>query len=254
MKKFTRTLTILIAAIAALTSCKQDDTLQYNNITMGNVVNGTFTSDNGNIFNVVEKTCTENLENMKRAIVACDILRKVEGTDNIYDIRLNQAASVLTKNPVTKTEADADKDMSVADPITMDVVWISGGYVNMYVIFEIKTLGTMQKHLVNLVLDEKESESGKYVFHLRHNSFGESLSHNATGINLGGSYVSFPISEHIKEDSADIIIKWKWYKSAGDGWSSETQENSYKLSYTKGAFEHFPLSASLTSKTTDKLN
>lgn len=249
-----KTLIIIFAALAALTSCKQDDTLQYNNITMGNVVNGTFTSDNGNIFNVVEKTCTENLESMTRAIIACDILRKVDGTDNVYDIRLNQAASVLTKAPVKKTVADADEEMSVNDPITMDSAWISGGYVNMYAIVEVKTLASMQKHLVNLVLDEKESESGKYVFYLRHNSYGESVSHNATGISLAGNYVSFPINDLIKEDSADITIKWKWYKSAGDGWSSETQEYSYNLSYTKGGFEHFPLSSSLSSKTTDKLN
>ena len=249
-----KTLIIIFAALAALTSCKQDDTLQYNNITMGNVVNGTFTSDNGNIFNVVEKTCTENLESMTRAIIACDILRKVDGTDNVYDIRLNQAASVLTKAPVKKTVADADEEMSVNDPITMDSAWISGGYVNMYAIVEVKTLASMQKHLVNLVLDEKESEPGKYVFYLRHNSYGESVSHNATGISLAGNYVSFPINDLIKEDSADITIKWKWYKSAGDGWSSETQEYSYNLSYTKGGFEHFPLSSSLSSKTTDKLN
>lgn len=253
MKILKRTLIIVIAAAAAaLTSCKQDETLQYNNLTMGNIVAGTFTSDQGNIFNVVEKNCTGNLESMKRAIILCDVLKKVEGTDNVYDIRLNQLAEVLAKKHVTKNEADADKDMSVEDPIAIQDMWISGGYINMYVIFEAKSLGTMTKHLVNLVLDEKELESGKYEFTLRHNSFGESLTHNATGVNLAGSYVSFPISELIKENSADITVKYKWYKSAGDGWSSETQENSLKATYTKGGFEHVP--TAFTSKVSDKLN
>ena len=132
MKIITRTIIFIIAAVAALTSCKQDDTLQYNNITMGNVVNGTFTSDQGNIFNVVEKNCDGILENMKRAIIACDVLKKVEGTDNVHDIRLNQMAEVLTKSPITKTAADADATTAVEDPIAFENIWISGGYINMY--------------------------------------------------------------------------------------------------------------------------
>lgn len=252
MKIITRTIIFIIAAVAALTSCKQDDTLQYNNITMGNVVNGTFTSDQGNIFNVVEKNCDGILENMKRAIISCDVLKKVDGTDNVYDIRLNQMAEVLTKSPISKETADADTTTATEDPIGFENIWISGGYINMYAVIEVKSLGTMQKHLVNLVLDEKESEKGKYVFILRHNSFGESIVHGATGISLSGNYVSFPITDIIKEDSAEITIKWKWYKNAGDGWSTETQENSYNISYTKGGYEHVP--AVLTSKTTDRIN
>ena len=252
MKIITRTIICIIAAVSALTSCKQDDTLQYNNITMGNVVNGTFTSDQGNIFNVVEKNCNGNFEDIKRAIVACDVLKKVEGTDNVYDIRLNDMAEVLTKSPITTEVADSDETTAVKDPICIDDLWISGGYINMFAIIEIKSTGGVQKHLVNLVLDEKESGNGKYVFTLRHNSFGESVTHDASGISLAGNYVSFPITEIIKEDSAEIVIKWRWYKNAGDGWSNETQENSYNISYTKGGYEHVP--TVLTSKTTDMIN
>lgn len=240
-----------MAAIAALTSCKKDDTLKYNNLTMGNVVDGTFTSDQGNIFTVVEKNCKGELENMKRAIVLCDVLRKVEGTENEYEIRLNQMAEVLAKDPITKTEADADTEMSVQDPIYIYDRWISGGYINLFLQYETK-VGSTKKHLVNLVLDEEELEKGNYVFTLRHNSEGESMVHGATNPVLGGSYVSFPITELIKEDRAEITIKFKWYKSIGQGWGSETQENSYKLSYTKGGYEQAP--ATLASKATTNLN
>ena len=48
------------------------------------------------------------------------------------------------------------------------------------------------------------------------------------------------------------LVRYKWYKNAGDGWSSETQENSIQATYTKGGFEHVP--ATLTSKISDKLN
>ena len=54
MNIFGKTIMILAAA-AALISCKQDETLMYNNMTMGNVIDGTFVSDQGNIFNIVER-------------------------------------------------------------------------------------------------------------------------------------------------------------------------------------------------------
>lgn len=251
MRIIRKTLSFLIAAVAVLTSCKQDDTLQYNNFTMGNVVDGTFTSDQGNIFNVVEKTCTGDLEGMKRAIMLCDVLKKVEGTDNVYDIRLNGLQEVLLKDHITKNFADADAEASVNDPINIENLWFSGGYMNLLLVYEMKR-GSTQKHLVNLVLDEEASSAGKYVFNIRHNSFGESLTLNENDVVLAGAYASFPMNSLIKEESADITIKWKWYRNAGQGWSSEVQENSFNITYTKGGFEQAP--ATFASKTPTKLN
>lgn len=242
--KFLRNIIIsLVAILPVLTSCKQDDTLQYNNMTMGNISDGTFVSDLGNIFNVVEKNCTGDLTSMKRAILLCDILKKVDGTENEYDIRLNRMAEVLVKNPITMSDAEADAETRVADPIYIDQVWISGGYINMFLIYEFRN-GSTQKHLVNLVLDESDSNSGKYSFTLRHNSYGESMIHDAAGTTLSGAYVSFPITGIIKGNTADISIECEWYKSAGQGWISETQTYSYNLTYTKGGFEQAPVKMS----------
>ena len=124
----------------------------------------------------------------------------------------------------------------------------------MYLMYErVKTSKT--KHLVNLVIEDRDSENSKYTFSLRHNSFGESLIYELEDekkIEWAGAFVSFPLTEIITDDSAEITIKWEWYKNAGDGWSTETQENSYNISYTKGGYEHVP--AVLTSKTTDRIN
>ena len=51
-----RLIIFIVAGIAALaaTSCDKDNTLRYNNFTMGNIVDGKFVSDQGNTFNVVE--------------------------------------------------------------------------------------------------------------------------------------------------------------------------------------------------------
>ncbi len=240
-----------MAALAALTSCKKDDTLRYYNNTMGNVVDGTFTSDQGNIFTVVEQNCAEGWEDMKRAFVSCDVLRKVEGTENEYEIRLNACHSVLTKDIVNKTVADADTEMAVQDPVNIADFWIAGGFVNMYLQFEVRS-GSTKKHLINFVLDEEASNGGKYVFNLRHNAFGESIIYNDNETVLAGSFVSFPINDLINEDSAELVVSYNWYKSAGQGWSSDTQEYSFTVPYTRGGYEQAP--AALASKATTNLN
>lgn len=241
MNIFGKTIMILAAA-AALISCKQDETLMYNNMTMGNVIDGTFISDQGNIFNIVEKYTVKNIEGMNRALTICDILKKVEGTENVYDVRLNAATEVFTKKPILLEYADASKDESVNDPIQIIDVWISGGYINMYIMLEMK-FNSDQKHMVNLVYDEKGSADGKYIFQLRHNSYGESKIYETTGIGYGSTYVSFPISDIIKEDKAELTINYRWYKSNGYDLSSEIDDYIHKRTYTKGGFEHVPSSA-----------
>ena len=246
MKRISTIIISIIAAIATFTSCKSDDTLRYNNLTMGNVVDGTFISDQGNIFTVVETNCSGDLESMKRAIILCDVLKLVEGTENEYEIRLNNMAQVLAKDPVSLIEAEKDPEKTVEDPIHIEQLWISGGYLNMYLMYK-TTQGSTKKHLVNLVFDEEASKEGKYYFTLRHNAFGDT---STTGnMLLGGAYVSFPIASLISEDSAEITVDCKWYKSTGMGWDSEIQDNEYKLTYTKGGFEHAPVSLSNMVKT-----
>ena len=56
----------------ATASCQMDDTLYYNNLTMGNVVEGRFVSDQGNTFNIVEQICGGQLFLMKLMCIFCD--------------------------------------------------------------------------------------------------------------------------------------------------------------------------------------
>ena len=178
MKLTGKVITLIISAAAALASCAKDDTIRYNNLTMGNIENGVFTSDQGNIFTVVENNSKGKLEDMKRAIVLCDVLKKVDGKSNEYEIRLNDMAEVFVKAPITAAEAATDPDKTVEDPICIDQCWISGGYLNLYIMYNQKS-GSTQKHMINLVLDESASSTGKYELSLRHNSFGDNLESGA---------------------------------------------------------------------------
>ncbi len=237
------------ALLPAAVSCQQDDTLQYNNVTMGNVVEGTFISDQGNIFNVVEQDCIGKIDTMKRAIVVCDVLRKTEGEENTYDIRLTGMSSVLAKEPVILSDI-TDEDIMVTDPVHIREIWYSGGYLNMYLIFPFDHTVT-RPHLINLVLDDTLSSGQDYTFELRHNAFGEVWSEEEETLPLGGAYVSFPIGKVIPGDSAQVTLKWKWHKEVNFGYTLETVDNEMKFEWKRTAFEQTPLS--LATKTVTEI-
>ena len=244
MKLIRKSIICIIAAVAALTSCKEDNTLQYNNYTMGNVVDGTFTSDQGNIFNVVEQNCAGDLTSLKRAIVLCDVLNKVEGSDNEYDVRLNGMASVLDKAPITEAEAEADEEKTVEDPVTIQDNWIAGGYINMYVKLPYKQ-SSKTIHEINLI--KIETKDG-YAFRLVHNANGETMT-DSTMYDFveGGGYFSFPISSIITEEEARVRFEWKWYRVLGTSIDLNSTDFYYTEFVYKKGYEHIPSGLSLAS-------
>lgn len=253
---------ITLAAFAVfsllLTSCKKDDTIRYNNVTMGNFVNGKFISDQGNEFTIVEDLSGANKDDITRAIMQCDVLKKVEGTENSYEVRVHILSKVLDKKPVEKVAAAEDPEKLVKDPITIQQLWISGGYINMYVLFEIQTYPEKpeKKHMVNLVFNQEEIGKGTYNLELRHNAFGETLSaakdeekedgsvqmqsSELIQWGLAGSYVSFPISELVTEQKATLKLYWKEHIFIDNVMTSDTIDRSVDLSYSKDYFEHTP--------------
>lgn len=241
MKMITRKLTFIAAALMciAAVSCKKDTTIQYNNMTMGNVTDGTFVSDQGNIFNVVEKdkSITKNLSDMNRAYILCDVLNKTTGgLDNEYDIRLNAMVEVKTKEILALgTEIDAEKLKE--DPAHIEYLWFSGGYINLYVVFPMKK-DSETAHLINLV--QKESDKG-YLFRLTHNSYGENLEEGKPEeYVMAGGYISFPINSLLKEETSHIRVEWTWYETSGSIITQEKDERYAEGDYTKDGFEHMP--------------
>ena len=265
MKLFKRIIFYTVAGLLLfnIVSCKKDETLRYGNVTMGNRVNGKFISDQGNTFNLVEINAKINFDKFRRGIMQCDVLREVGEKE--YDVRVNYMDTVFTKAPILASVAAEDAEKTVMDPIHVEQLWVSGGYVNMYIVFEIQINPMLEnsKHMINLVLDDSKSVKGKYNFTLRHNSFGETFTTLNTEetvpevstlasaqINWGfaGSYVTFPIADLIKDQTAEITIDWTSHIITDFAWSAKTEEKSYKISYSKDYFEHAPLS--IKSKTT----
>ena len=268
-----------LAAFMIMASCAKDDTIRYNNITLGNFVGDKFVSDQGNEFTIVENMTGEKFDGIKRAIMQCDVLRKVQGTENGYEVRVHYVGEVLTKSPVETAVAADDPEKIVEDPIKIEDAWISGGYLNMYVMFEIHAYPPKEnsKHMVNLVFDENGTGSGKYTMTLRHNAYGETLptdsadngnsneessdedsdnddggemetqGQNPIQWGLTGAYVCFQISDLIQENEAEITLKWNEHIIVENIWTAETHERTADLSYSKDNFEQAPLT--LNSKT-----
>lgn len=268
-----------LAAFMIMASCAKDDTIRYNNITLGNFVGDKFVSDQGNEFTIVENMTGEKFDGIKRAIMQCDVLRKVQGTENGYEVRVHYVGEVLTKSPVETAVAAADPEKIVEDPIKIEDAWISGGYLNMYVMFEVQAYPQKEdsKHMVNLVFDENGTGSGKYTMTLRHNAYGETLptdsadndnsneessdedsdnddggemetqGQNPIQWGLSGAYVSFQLSDLIQEESAQIDLIWKEHVIIDNMWMTETHERKATLTYSKDSFEQTPLT--LTTKT-----
>ena len=239
-----RILASLFIAILALASCKKDDAICYNNITMGNIDGSSIVSDQGNTFDIINSPADLNLETFKygRVILACDVLKKT--AENRYDIRLIDIASVLAKDPVPAEIIEPEDEINVDDPIHIRDIWYGGGYINMLLEFAVKESGDT-KHLINLIFNEvaepaEGSEDKNYIFTLRHNAFGDvANSEEADQYTVSGGYVSFPVANLIQEDKACITLNWNSYKMEDGRFSIFSSEAKTKtFDWKRIGYEH----------------
>lgn len=231
----------LTAALFVLTaaSCSKDNTIRYNNASMGNVVNGQLVSDQGNILNVVEQSCQGKIDTMQRVFMVCDILSKTAESE--YDVRMHYLTEVLTKTPLAMSEV-TDEKLLKDDPLLLTDLWISGGYINIYMTVPIIE-SSKKKHHINLVYDNTVQKDGEHTFHIHHNADGEVLSDdivNNSNMKLAGAYVSFRIADLIKENSAKLKIRWCSYKAENGYIISDTLDAEAERNYSKDVFEHVP--------------
>ena len=203
---------IITFAVLAAISCKKDETIRYNNITMGNIDGQTIISDQGNTFDIAESVYEFDFSEYEygRVILSCDVLKKT--ADKRYDIRLTGMASVLTKETVKASTITPESEASVSDHIIIKELWYGGGYINMLVQFARKK-DSEKKHIINLVYDDLAVTDGEgkpdYSFILRHNAVGETPDEESRDeYTRSTGYASFPVSSLITEDKAKISFTW----------------------------------------------
>ena len=232
MSSFKTIISVFIAL--CLLSCQKDGTINYGNVTMGNFSEGKFISDQGITYDIVEQTCPGTTDTLERAMILCDILSKTG--DNRYDIRLNAFDAIFTKHTVDSTGV-TNSDILVEDPLNVGEIWYAGGYLNLYIYIPFKE-GSEQAHLINLVRNDRKSTAENYIFTLKHNAFGELITAEDTDFVLGGTYVSFPIANIIKEDKTQLTLCWTSNEEIEGMWSSETKRNTITLEWERVGYEH----------------
>ena len=216
--------------LTAFAACKKDETLRYNNVTMGNINDEAIISDQGNTFVITESLFSVDLSEFtsERVLLSCDVLRQT--ADRAYDIRLTGIASVLTKDIKTLEQSTPEEDLTVNDPVIIRDIWYSGGYLNIQLDFAQKK-GSTTPHYINLVHDTAATEEGAYTLMLRHFAQGEVPSEEDREYHIGSGYVSFPIAKFIKEDAAKIIFKWNSHQFVGSGYSLTKTESRGETTY-----------------------
>ncbi len=233
-------LAAIIMTFSAASCMKEDNTLRYDNMTMGNIVDGVFVSDQGNKFNVIEQTYPGKLDTMKRAFIICDVLRNTSAEEKEFDVRVNYIANVLTKEAVEVSEIE-DIETYMNDALILRSIWISGGYINLYLQVPVKRTNG-KPHELNMI---HEVRDGKHHFQIRHDAKGETLKSDGSNsdLTLAYAYASFPVSSIIKEESAMMTISWNSYMENGQYISAQTKELSLNIEYKKSAFQQVPTTA-----------
>lgn len=220
---------MLIAA-----SCIKDDTLTYFTTSLGNFAEGRFVTDQGLTYNITEKTYDGDLSSISRSLITCDILKMVGKNRKEYDIRLRNATNVLEKAPVD-TSSSSDEDLYGNDPIKIASLWFSGGYMNLTLQYFSKS-GKPVSHEVNLVYEG--CQEGVHMFRFRHNANGDIVNGTDTQYWTPTAHVSFPITDILTEDKAEVTVRYSGYKDDAKTPGAETVEKDIKIGYTKTEFIH----------------
>lgn len=99
----------------------------------------------------------------------------------VTEIEVFGASRVLTKNfEITTT---AQLDTIVDDPLKIESVWMSGGYINIRSILSYHS----KPHTLRLIMNSDLSDSFHFLFELRHSTEGDQQGTDAR------SYSSFPV-------------------------------------------------------------
>lgn len=234
LKKTLFTIVLCCTVAISTTSCFKEEDYMYSELVMVNVLSSTsFQNDVGTIYNVVENGVGQIPSSVKRMMINCDVLRNTQGFENEYDIRLNEFAEALVKEPVNSSEADEEELGD--DPIQINQGWMSLGYFNALLQTVILS-GSQQEHAVSLVYDELKSNTDTLYFTLRHNAFGDSLESEENRhkeYNFTNGYFSFPIDKYVPAGTKSIVFHfdWEWYFTDGTTITFDHVKNSGDLKY-----------------------
>ena len=205
----------LLAVMAAvLASCFPDMEYMYTDTSMCTYVSSTtLKTDAGEIYHITSNNSGANMpDTLKRVMVRVDVLNRIEGTSNEYNVRLMEFAGAMVQTPLTKSTMDEEAVGN--DGVSISTGWISGGYFNAYVYIAMLR-PTNVHHVVNLVFDDARSDADNVYFELRHNAYDECPENPSiplASFEFAGAYMSFPLDGILESGKTPVVhLEWDWY-------------------------------------------
>lgn len=222
----------LIAAATLLNGCTKEEFLITNDQTMGDLISGRFLSDQGIWYDIVEQTCSGRLADCKRALVVTDILKNTSTKEELsYEVRLKNFVEVGLPEVVS------DPDQQVQEPVLVDLAWVSGGYLNLRLVYKYLPDSGVN-HSYTVAVTQTPTISDPLIVRVCHDAGGEYLGADrvdASALKTGVTFVSVPISSYYAAGAAETcsyyIVEFIWHKTAEDG---ETLLPDTELTQLKG--------------------
>lgn len=177
--------------------------------------------DNGDVFKPVATPGFYKAKEGQRVFVNYTLLPgEKEGYDRL--VRINDLSCILTKEVIALNAANADSIGN--DPVIVKDMWVGGGYLNVYFLFN---YGGVRPHAINLVKNElsPEASSDKVELEFRHNAYGSPHSRLFDGFvcfdlkpfksdDADSVKISVKVKEWNAEKTIDVVYK---YSQAGNG-------------------------------------
>lgn len=221
------------AVMAASLSCSKDDTVIFNDVTMGTLSgNAEILTDGGNIYNIVDGKTVEGIDPGTRVFVTCDILGRDGEAADRYNVRLNSVE--VPVSGLTVESADADLS-GWTDAISVSDAWISAGYLNLYCVW-IGRRDSSAEHGIMLVHDSAAADTVR--FSLVHDAKGEGFYEDtAVPSDLKTIYktATFPVGKYISGENVTVKLSWTWHKTGGQYIYPETEPFSIVYDLTRPA-------------------
>ncbi|MBQ9548865.1 MAG: hypothetical protein IJV01_06905 [Bacteroidales bacterium] len=212
MRTFCSRIIFFCLFAALLCACSKKDDLLFRELTMAQLSGGSFRTDGGKDFQVVEQISDLDLTLDGRYLILCDVLRSSNRSDNAYEVRLLDFDYVLVKDIVTPSTITPE-GAAADDPVLFVKGWIGGGYLNVGLGIHRRSGSNMQ-HVINLVYDADHSTADTLYFDLQHNALGDLPTPETLGkYDYQTGYCSFPIAPWLPSPDAKPVfaLRGHWY-------------------------------------------
>ncbi len=220
-------LPLLLTLLLLAAGCRKEGFVPYSGQEMAQVLNGTFTTDEGVKLVVDGNAGNYDIHTARRVLVRYQAT--AIGTDGSYTIDLQELWETTITDPFPASDPVG---VLSDDPVRIDEAWFSGGYLNLTVAFPAVD-SALHDFPLSFAIDGK-----KAVLRLYHDA-REDVPSN---VELKQACLCFPLkditaaypapSDGSKTMVVPVLLQWRWYGQEEDAQTVilYEKEGSYRAS------------------------